>query len=417
MDPNYLCREELEYELTVRGRANLDACSVRKLRDTLSEILSTETKNDLPTADSFKPEPMSEIEFCTGQVELLREISNKDYLDTKLNHLLGRLARVKIEDTHLLAARKNLRDQLHAIEASLEPSIDRAVKTEEGASSISPPPPTNIESSNRTPARPKSIPVSQWHLTFNGDISRQSVSSFVERVDEFSRSRHVTREELFDSAVELFEAEALIWFRSIKTLVHCWDDVVKQLRIEYEPADYESELWDEIKARKQDKNERVGVYFAAMINLFSRLPTPTSEKDKLRIVRRNLDPYYIQALSLTDVESVSELLNLCRRLENNKWLADNSASSPARTQSRLLEPDLASKVSRPPFKNTPWRRNAPLKAAEVTQSTKNSVECWNCSAKGHRFRNCPTQLKKFCFSCGNVKHLASACPKNAVKAE
>lgn len=137
-------------------------------------------------------------------------------------------------------------------------------------------------------------------------------------ISGLSQSRRISRVELFESAIELFEGEALTWFQSVKTRIYDWEDIMRELREEYLPADYEVELWKEIRARTQGKCERIGRYFAVMTNLFSRLQTPPSEADKVNVLRRNVEPYYIHRLSSVDLYTMDELRAICRRLEDNR---------------------------------------------------------------------------------------------------
>ncbi|GLV33200.1 hypothetical protein CBL_20077 [Carabus blaptoides fortunei] len=76
-----------------------------------------------------------------------------------------------------------------------------------------------------------------------------------------------------------------------------------------------------------------------MQTMFRRLTTPVSEATKLRIMMRNINPYFQQLLALTDIDSVEDLLKLSRRLEHRR-AAINAYVPPSRNH-RALEPDLA----------------------------------------------------------------------------
>lgn len=65
----------------------------------------------------------------------------------------------------------------------------------------------------------RSVPVERWGLKFNGETS---VVAFLERVQELSIARHVSPQELWESALDLFEGTALIWFRGIRKHHYSW---------------------------------------------------------------------------------------------------------------------------------------------------------------------------------------------------
>lgn len=46
-----------------------------------------------------------------------------------------------------------------------------------------------------------------------------SLLGFLERVEEYLKSRHVSKIELFDSGVDLFSDKAYLWFKSVENTV------------------------------------------------------------------------------------------------------------------------------------------------------------------------------------------------------
>lgn len=139
-------------------------------------------------------------------------------------------------------------------------------------------------------------------------------------------------------------------------------------------------------------------FVACMVNLFNRLPTTPSEDEKLKVLKRNVSPYYIHAMGLTEVKDVAELLFTCKRLEAAKYLA--GCVCPTSTRLNLLEPDLAG-----PSTSTSSR--TPVQASISGMDR----PCWNCGSTGHRFSNCPTPREKnFCFRCGKPGVTKYSCP-------
>ncbi|VEN61770.1 unnamed protein product, partial [Callosobruchus maculatus] len=117
----------------------------------------------------------------------------------------------------------------------------------------------------------KSAPLSEWPVKFKGD--GRDVFTFLERVTELALSRKVSEQDLFDSAVELFSGDAVVWYRSIRSSVTDWQSLVARLK-------------------------------------------PPAETTKVNIIRKNLLPEYITQLALVeDLVTVSRLSVLARRIE------------------------------------------------------------------------------------------------------
>jgi len=151
---------------------------------------------------------------------------------------------------------------------------------------------------------------------------------------------------------------------------------------------------EEIKARTQGRTETIGIYLATMENLFTRLTSPLSESDQLKILQRNILPFYQDRLALVDINSKDELLRFCRKLESKKVYADSFRSPQSSSQVKMLEPDLS--------------------YVEV-KDNKCDMICFACKKPGHIKRNCkaieqkPKQQLK-CFRCGKVGFTTKTCP-------
>lgn len=226
-------------------------------------------------------------------------------------------------------------------------------------------------------------------------------------------SRNVSLNELFDSAIELFDGAALTWYRSIKNSVYSWPHVVQCLREEFEPIDYDLELRREIQNRTQGDDETVGHYFACMINLFNRLRNVMPEAEKLQILRHNISPYFIQALGLAEARSIPELLNICKRLEYNRSLAEKHQAPRTDSYLNFLEPDLAYHREQTKYE----RFRVGQQRSRTRDINTAEVKCWNCKEVGHRYTTCTKErLSSFSLLCGNRDHNRRDCPKNAIMA-
>ena len=282
--------------------------------------------------------------------------------------------------------------------------------------------------SNRSIIKP--VPVSQWGLKFSGG-PECSVSAFLERVKELRKARNISVEQLFDSAIDLFSDDALLWYRSIRLEVTSWDELQSRLRRAFMPTDYDDQLNNEIYHRIQGANERPTLFVAAMRRLYQRLNKLPSTSEQLRRIMKNLLPVYAQALALKEIKSFDELQKCLERLEE-------TSLQSKRTSPMVLEPDLACKEKdalhirrdrpRSSFsRNSELRRpdsfalkrnssiHAPVATTQLRSSNMHSstsvVKCWNCGESGHAFAKCSLPRKKFCFRCGKPDVTVCTCTK------
>lgn len=470
MEINRLAKDELEYELNVRGIT--DISSVEEMRKCLRRVLKLE-KNGTVMIRPISPaniqtelgmivNKMTEIKTLIETFEGAKLDSDYRKIDTKLCHLLGRTERIQSEEPEVMKERSHiLKEILCAMEELEEQSTpmlpvpdnredEVSDKAYRPGSNLGPQPlPTDNDSDDltdklvnqfnsllrdKTPVGTKGkvmnpvterannsiqhvhrtqVPVSQWNIKFTGDGQGLSVNAFIERVEDLCDARHVPREDLWLSAIDLFQDSALIWFRAIRNRVHSWRELITLLRDEFLPFDYEEDLLNEIKSRTQGEEERFGIYVATMENLFRRLPTPMPEREKLRLLIRNIAPFYSDRLSLQDISSVDELLCLGRKLEQSRWRMDRFR--PPTANRYLLEPDLAYKGHRPRKYNTHADSAAPIPVdngtkLQGTEVTGLSSLCWNCAKEGHSFRSCPKPRGgRFCYGCGNPNVVRYRC--------
>lgn len=266
------------------------------------------------------------------------------------------------------------------------------------------------------------VSVSKWNLKFSGNTATQGVNSFLERVEELRVARNLSYDQLFNEAVDLFEDQALIWFRSIRGKVSTWRDIVGLLRRHYLPRDYDDALWTEIRARIQGVDERPHIYIAIMTNLFNRLSNTPSEDIQLKYIRQNLHPYYTSHLALIRISSIDVLIEYCRELEETR--DRNKKFRPNFTASNFpLEPDLAYKPTHSVkrqvhtisksctnFQQSVSPNNVRFKTKSFSRGSTN-LTCWNCHEKGHTYHKCDKERTLFCYVCGIPNATFSTCPK------
>lgn len=264
---------------------------------------------------------------------------------------------------------------------------------------------------------PRFVPIYKWKINFDGN---SSITNFLDRINELCESRRVTKQQLFHSASELFTGDALIWFRSVKPMLSTWSELEQALKTNFLPHDYETKLWYEIHRRSQGADEKVVVYIAVMENLFHRLPTKPSESERIRLIKHNLLPYFHPLLALKKINTLAELIQTCRELEEANHCAEQFRPPPTNSKF-LLEPDLAYKRSHPRVavldtdaQVQQFVHNATNTASTSTDvldsPTIDVVTCWNCKKPGHRSAVCSEPQRKHCYRCGLPGFTTRTCP-------
>lgn len=247
----------------------------------------------------------------------------------------------------------------------------------------------------------KPIPVMRWGVKYTGDNSVLSLNAFIERVEELMTARGVSRDQVFAQALDLFSGRASIWFRANRRQISSWDELVVALREEFQAPDYDEQLFDEIRKRTQGPHESIGMYVSTMTSLFSRLALHIPESNRIKIMLRNLAPFYQSQLGLAEVKSVEELLSIGRKLEWRKACADRYVPPPRRQQS--MEPDLA-------------YMSSSSSVASVETPSRPTMKCWNCDSEGHLAVRCPAPLRRHCYRCGRRDVTVRNCPKCSLNA-
>lgn len=420
---------EVDYELSIRG---FDAGSEEfKRRKCLRRLLAGDYKRAGISYSACKPfnrdtdggEIDCSISLLSSAIESYAGTLDSVVVEirSRLNHVKGRLLRISSADTDAkpfkndrLISVISLEDDFLSKLPIVTPAeeVQRTVESDrttvasqlDGGSVTMPVTDTteamavNSIINCSTPCKhPASSSVFKWGIKFNGETSEESVAELLQRLEELRSSRGVSKDELYRAVTDLLEGPALSWYRSVRNSITSWDDFLIKLKAEFQPIDYENDLWNEIFHRVQGPDEKVGTYFSSMINLFSRLSTSTTESQRLNVIRRNLAPYYLNHLGTSALNTVDELSVACKRLEENKYHAERN--STGQRTSRVVEPTYA------------YKKPKPRSVGRVGQiSALSSSVCWNCRESGHLSFNCDKPRTRFCFGCGNPGVLRRACP-------
>lgn len=431
---NFLLSEELKFEIRIR---DAEPKATQECRRKQLRVLLKHRGIELPS-DIVSPYPFSEdLEEMKNSLASLREELSKLAADTfsttykrllyRISHVSTRLRLSQPQDESQVSEKQQIENDLMSLE---EDFYEKEECLQLNALSLNPSNPATVtissvpapgHSAAVTPVSPNyssisHVPVWKWNVFYSGD-TKESLTDFLERISELRVARNASYSELFSSAVDIFRGPALIWFRNIKHTVHDWFELEKLLRDTFLPSDYYEDLLSEIKKRTQGEKENVTLFIAQMQGLFAKLSPIPEESEQIRIIRRNLLPYFLGQLSLHDISSLSELSSLCKQLDETRIHIENYRP-PSRRVDKVMEVSLACSfpISEDGNENSQvCEVNPSSSICSTPNSTYSRIVCWNCRSNGHRYNQCKQTRIKFCFGCGNQGVTKSSCSKCSQK--
>lgn len=430
MDINRLKKDELQYELRLRGMP-FDNKTVAELRSCLRPLLKFEKSDEslhYPDYDFDVDEELVIIQGKLGEINssVVQFSGSKTdgvflTLNSRLVHLLKRTDRLPRTETN-----SNQRSELMGKIFELFDDLERATKcrdpstnisslfrneddeasdgsvSEVGARGVS----LNVSNEAST-SRQRFQPVQKWNLRFSGESKTVTVHNFLERVDELRLARGISELELFESAIDLFEGKALLWYRANRSRFSDWNSLARLLCKHYEPPDYKNRLLQEIMSRTQDNSESIVDYLACMNAMFRRYGS-LSEDVQLGMIMRNLAPFYTMQLPV--IRNLQQLEDECLILETKKFRAD-SYKPPSAKKSTHVEPDFAFIQSSTSQLTLDVQQTSPSSNFNALNSSVHAnVTCFNCRKQGHLVQQCTEPYVKRCYRCGKLNHTTRTCP-------
>lgn len=175
----------------------------------------------------------------------------------------------------------------------------------------------------------------------------------------------------------------------------------------FRPCQYENDLWGEIRDRKQGTTERIVIYTS--VGLLRRLPTSMSMEEKLKWIKKYLQPCNQRLLVGRPMTTIAELEGLCRKVEPIRFRS-GELRDKTNQPGRLCKPDLD--YTSPRVKP---RAAAVQVCKELTRSWKNpSAEavtrriaerrCYSGNEIEHFATPlwCLQPFQKHCFTCADL---------------
>ncbi|KAF6212317.1 hypothetical protein GE061_012839 [Apolygus lucorum] len=178
-------------------------------------------------------------------------------------------------------------------------------------------------------SEPRAEPVYKWRINkFDGSNPGQ-VYDFLLEVEEKAGTRAVDVDRLFTESAELFEGEALLWYRDAVKRVSCWADLRRELLIAYQGYGNDGQLREKIRATKQSDSQGIDVFLARVCGMYDRLERKVAEVEQLEEILRNLNPFLKEKLMMIPLQSIQELRTMARLAESGRTrMGDLSATMP-----------------------------------------------------------------------------------------
>lgn len=453
MSVDQLHKDELLFELAIRGQKCHAKTNVDKLKKDLKALMAKEGTG-VPPGLEIEVDPSLELDVIESKIDVLEDLVEniRDATDTRKVPRFKALkdhVRSRIHFVLPYCESKAQRDLMRAHLKNLKEVVKEFKEKGEGKSlfdvkSVTTIPETVKDDSEKEkskkesrkerdseeereeekdrkegPVKNKVLDFHKWNLKFSG-AKDKSVLSFIMDAEEKAAYRGVGQEQLLLGATEFFEGYAKNWFRTVQNRIDSWAELKIALRVEFLPMDYMENLWEEVRNRKQGPEETMGVYITNMLALFGRMELVDKEiKDelKLNIISKNLAPFYLERLALVDVLSIDKLKSLGRQLEVGKDRIERYEGGKGRP--RPTEPEFAYKGKKvtvnalaSPTPSTPSTPSPQSKGPTGPSPSRPPGPCWKCGVPGHRFADCKApSTGKFCYGCGRKDTIKRDCPK------
>lgn len=293
--PDRLRKEELEYEINTRGA--IPQGTVEELISKLRQLIKLEKEgHSFKTVYSYKAK--DELDICQNKLTEIKQNLNEPFtsslikkIQSRIAHLLGRVENISSDVQDELDLRAKLLSStlecMEGFEKKHNIYIDKSSKenpldiefyssiVREGSVNTSTPVSSRSmahrenSSSDATQITHSmhnmgitNVKISDWGLKFSGESDALGLNAFLLRVNELRESRGISTQQLFKSAVELFEGKALIYYRSLKDKISDWNTLCDIFRDEFLPRDFNERIWEQIKSRTQGDNESIAIYVA-----------------------------------------------------------------------------------------------------------------------------------------------------------
>lgn len=165
----------------------------------------------------------------------------------------------------------------------------------------------------------------KWNIKFSGDDDKMTANDFIQQLKEHSISRGVSETQILGGMSELLIGSAAKWYRAAVRVkpFNNFSEFAKCFIDDFDPLYKVDTRLEILKKRLQKFGERIVPYFAHMENEFALLTKVQPVPEQIRIIRKNLLPYYISHLACYDFDSIEELKQACKNIEVGEDMIKN----------------------------------------------------------------------------------------------
>ncbi|KAJ3666073.1 hypothetical protein Zmor_001528 [Zophobas morio] len=263
----YLERDEIIYELQLRGAIASDLDSTDELCEFLRERMIVE-RQGVELEECGQRECGRELQTCSFKEHRLRQLLREARLtndlinrvEALLWHLSGRVHRISAltegQQGDRAELQLRLRESKRWYRERLRLGAVQGVQRPESSDSG--------ERARAVGENPDAIPISKWGVTFSGkETEPVAVLKFLKRVEEGRSMNGIDEERMRRGFAQLLEPPALTWYRQcVRDSVSSWRELKERLKQEFLPDDYEEGVLETLRECKQGSSERVSFFVA-----------------------------------------------------------------------------------------------------------------------------------------------------------
>lgn len=155
----------------------------------------------------------------------------------------------------------------------------------------------------------KPLQLVSLNLKFTGE---SDIDEFLLRVNEGRLARQIDDATLVRGFSELLSGTALKFYRTVSHRLSSWLNICSEFRRYFQSKDFSYNIEKQIRERKQLPGQSVSFFVLDIQDMNSRLAFPIGQENLLEIVKHNMLSAYAQLLSINDIASFDQLINISK---------------------------------------------------------------------------------------------------------
>lgn len=266
--------------------------------------------------------------------------------------------------------------------------------------------------------------IEKWNVFFSGEPRSTSLEDFIHKVKMLAKMNSISDSKLLCHIHLLLRSEASDWFFTYYEDDWDWATFEENIRFRFGNPNQNQGNRQRIYDRKQQRGETFTAFLSDIDRMNKLLTKPLSRKRTFQIVWENMQQRYRSKLACFNVENLTELKDLCHRIDANdpslypvssRHVVNNVEAEQQETESEE-ELNAIDRRNQRQSENRNWRtqdrtRERPVEGyrTNAPHETTRLPLCWNCRQHGHFWRQCHEEKSTFCYVCGNAGTVAATC--------